>query len=79
MRKFMEYCFNRIFENLSVVGDVALAADDGLVGDLHQKGSHPNGVVVKGGDVVDHLHRVQQPHQRALHLVRGLHQGGNIN
>ena len=65
--------------NLSVVGDVALAADDGLVGDLHEKGSHSNGVVVKGGDVVDHLHCVQQPHQRSLHLVWCLHRGGNIN
>ena len=61
--------------NLSVVSDVALAADDGLIGDLHEKGSHSDGVIVEGRDVVDHLHCVQQPHQRTLHLVRGLQQG----
>ena len=69
---------DKIFPNLSVVGDVTLATDDGLVSDLHQQGGHSDGVVVERRDVVDHLHCVQQPHQGALHLVWRLRGEGNI-
>ena len=49
-----------------------LAADDDLVGDLHQQGGDADRVVEVGRDVEDHLDRVEEPHDGDLHLARVL-------
>ena len=55
---------------VAIFRDVSLAAADDLVGDLDYEGGDPLGAVVEGGHVEDHLHRVEQPEQRLLHLSR---------
>ena len=47
-----------------------LAADDDLVGDLDEEGGDADGVVEVGGDVEDHLDRVEEAHDRGPHLAR---------
>ena len=54
----------------AVVGDVPLAADDDLVGDLDEEGGDADGVVEVGGDVEDHLDGVEEAHDRGPHLPR---------
>ena len=53
-----------------------LAADDDLVGDLHQQGGDADRVVEVGRDVEDHLDRVEEPHDGDLHLARVLQVDG---